>query len=137
MNNELDELKTLVDALDRAIPRDRAHLRIPGDPDGNTTLGTQQGYLRLGVEFLKAGLDPRAVGESHDLPHIPLDVAYLLSPGSRSPFELCELVDEVPPQPWRTGALGALGQLFAAGVAVVAVGLVLIGTVAVLSWIFH
>lgn len=137
MENELQELGEIVDRLDLLIPRDGATLRIPGDPDGNTTVGTQQGYLRLGVELLKAGLHPQALGDAHDIPHLPVDAGYLLAPGSKSPFELCELVDEVPPLPARSGALGALGQLFAAVLAVIAVGLIVIGALAVFSRIFN
>ncbi len=139
MANETEnpDLRDLVDALDRSIPKQGASLRIPGDADGNTTIGNQQGYLRLGVELLKAGLHPQALGDSHDIPHIPADVAYLLAPGSKSPFEMCELVDDVPPLPPRAGALGAIGQLLAAVLAVIAVGLIIIGALAVFSRIFH
>jgi hypothetical protein len=136
VNPILDAVE-LVEQLDRLITREGARLRIPGDADGSTTVGTQQGYLRLGVEFLRAGLAPRAAGDVHDIPHVPLDVAYLLTADSRAPFELCELVDEVEPLPPRRGALGALGQLLAAMVAVLVLGLVVVGALAVLSRIFR
>jgi hypothetical protein len=137
VENQLEDLNTLVEALDRAISREGARLRIPGDPDGNETVGTQQGYLRLGVEFLKAGLKPRALGDSHDIPHIPLDIDYLLTPDSSAPFDFCELVQEVEVLPPVREDLGCLGQLAVAVAAVIGIGLLAIGAMAVLSWIFH
>ena len=127
------ELRELVDELDRLVPREGAKLKVPADVDGNTTAGTQQGYLRLGVELLRAGLSP-IDGSPSEIPRIPLDIAYLLTPDSRTPFELCEIVQRVE-ELRPTRKLGALGQLLAAVVAVVAIGLLLIGAGVVVSWL--
>ena len=138
MEDDRPDLDDLVDQLDRAIPREGATLRIPGDADGTTTVGTQQGYLRLGVEFLKAGLRPQALGDSHDIPHVPLEIGYLLTKDSSAPFDMCELVDQMPPAVRRSSeGLGAFGQLLAAVLAVIAIGLIVIGALAVFSRIFH
>ena len=129
----MTDLRELVDELDRLVPREGAKLKMPADADGNTTVGTQQGYLRLGVELLRAGLSP-IDGPPSEIPRIPLDITYLLTPDSRTPFELCEIVERVEElRPARK--LGALGQLLAAVVAVVVIGLVLIGAGAVISWL--
>jgi hypothetical protein len=136
VENRLPELRELVGQLDRLVPREGAKLRIPNDPDGNTTIGTQRGYLRLGIEFLRAGLAPTA-GSDREVPRIPLDVEYLLTQDSDAPFDRCEVHDDVERLPPRARKLGPLGQLLAALVAVAVVGLILMGAAAALAWMFH
>jgi hypothetical protein len=137
MEKSLPELRDLVEQMDRLVSKEGAKLRIPGDPDGNTTIGTQRGYLRLGVEFLRAGLAPTATAAERDIPHIPLDIGYLLTPDSETPFDLCEVDEDVERLPPRSRKLGPLGQLLAALVAVAVVGLILVGAVALLVWMFR
>jgi len=132
----VQELRELVDQLDRLIPKEGAKLRIPADPDGNTTIGTQRGYLRLGVELLRAGLTPTAAAEP-EIPQLPLDIGYLLTPDSETPFDLCEIDENVDQLPARSRKLGPLGQLVAALVTVAALALIVLGAVAALSWFFH
>ncbi len=130
------ELRELVEELDRLIPKDGARLKIPADQDGKTTIGTQNGYLRLGVELLRAGLAP-TTDPLPEIPRIPLDIDYLLTPDSKTPFELCEIDEQVESLPARTEKLGALGQLLAALVGVALLGFLLVGAAAVLSWLFR
>ena len=47
-----DEVRELVERLDRLVPRDGAHVTIPAAPAGRTTIGSRRGYLRLGLELL-------------------------------------------------------------------------------------
>jgi hypothetical protein len=137
VENHLPELRELANRLDGLVPKEGAKLRLPNDPDGNTTAGTQRGYLRLAVELLRAGLQPFERGDEHDIPHIPLDIDYLLTPDSKSPFDLCEVVEDVERLPPRLQKLGPLGQLIAALLAVAVVGLMIVGAAAMLSWMFH
>jgi hypothetical protein len=126
----------LVEDIDRLIPREGAKLKIPADPDGGSTAGTRLGYLRLGVELLRAGLSP-PVEAASGAPRIPLDVDYLLTPDSDSPFDVCEIDEEIERRPPSPGKLGAIGQLMAGvGVAGVLV-LLLLGLFAVLSRLFR
>jgi len=75
--------------------------------------------------------------DEHGIPHIPLDIEYLLTPESETPFDLCEIDDAVERLPPSSRKLGAFGQLFAALVAVAVVGLILIGAAAVVGWMFR
>jgi len=129
------ELRELVERLDRLVPKDGAHLTIPGDPDGNTTVGSRLGYLRFGVEFLAAALRP--------LPHtevaptrIEPDIDYLLTQGSDAPFDLCEVDEAIGSRPPVRSRLGPLGQLAAGVLVVAALILVFIGGSVVVRWLF-
>jgi hypothetical protein len=132
----VQELRELVDQLDRLIPKEGAKLKIPADPDGSAMIGTQRGYLRLGVELLRAGLTPTAATEA-EIPQLPLDIGYLLTPDSKTPFNLCEIDENVDQLPARSKKLGPLGQLVAALFTVAALGLIVLGAGVALSWLFH
>lgn len=56
---ELRNVSRLVDDLDKAVSMDDAHTGLyqyGGEGDGSWVIGTRNGYLRLGIEFLKAGI---------------------------------------------------------------------------------
>jgi hypothetical protein len=132
----MPEIHDLVDELDRIVPREGARLKIPAEPDGAATVGTRLGYLRLGVELLRAGLSP-LVETASGAPRIPLDIDYLLTPDSDPPFDVCEIDEGVERRPPSRKRLGAIGQLLA-GVGVAAVlALLLLGLLAVLSRVFR
>jgi hypothetical protein len=132
----LAELRRLVDQLDTLVPKEEARLRIPSDPDGHETTGTRRGYLRLGIEFLRAGLAP-TTANGGGAAHLPLEIDYLLTPDSATPFEVCEVDADVEGLPPRARKLGAVGQLLAALAAVSIVGLILVGAAAVLARMFR
>lgn len=88
------ELEELVVRLDRLIPKEGAHLTIPADPDGNTTVGNRLGYLRFGVEILRGALRP-IPGSDEAPPRILPELDYLLTQGSETPFDLCEIDESV------------------------------------------
>jgi hypothetical protein len=126
------ELRELVERLDRLIPKDGAHLSIPADADGNTTLGSRLGYLRLGVEFLVAALEPQPSSDEAPTRIIP-DLDYLLTDGSETPFDLCEIDEAIGSRPPVRTRLGPLGQLVAAILVIGALILIFIGGSAVLN----
>lgn len=129
------ELRELVARLDRLIPREGAHLTIPGDPDGRTTIGSRLGYLRFGVEFLAAALSP--LPDSERVPNrIEPKLDYLLSAGSETPFDLCEIDEAIVSRPPVRSRLGPLGQLSAGVFLVALVVMVFIGGAAVVRWLF-
>lgn len=133
--NDDEELRNLVERLDALLPREGAKLRIPGDADGTATLGTLNGYRRLGVELLRATSSPLPQGDREPA-RLPLDIQYLLIGDEASPFDLCEVDQQVEQRPaLKRRTLDPLGQLLAAAVVVVLLVLVLIGASAVLGWI--
>ena len=136
MESHFPELRELVDQLDRLVPKEGARLRMRGDAEG-TTAGTQRGYLRLGIEMLRAGLAPVEAGQADHRPQIPLAIDYLMTADSESPFEVCEVVDDPDNLPPPVRKLGAVGQLMAALIAVAVLGLIGLGAAAMLSWILR
>jgi hypothetical protein len=129
------ELSELVERLDQLVPRDRARLRVAGDDDGNATLGTMNGYRRLGVELLRATLGPLPHSEPQP-GRLPLDIDYLLMGDEESPLGLCEVDEALEGRPApKKDRLDPIAQLLAALVVVVLLVLVLIGASAVLGWI--
>ena len=129
---ELDELVTRLDGL---VPKEGAYLTIPADPDGNTTVGNRLGYLRFGVEMLRAALRP--VPSSDEAPpRILPDLDYLLTTDSETPFDLCEIDESIVSRPPVASKLGALGQLTAGVLVVGAIIVLLIGSLVVWRWVF-
>lgn len=129
------EIRDLVARLDRLIPKDGAHLTIRGDPDGNATVGNRLGYLRFGVEFLGAALEPQPSSDEAPARIVP-DLDELLTDGSRTPFALCEIDEAIGSRPPVSSGLGAPGQLLAGVLVVAALVLCLIGAAVVWRWLF-
>lgn len=129
------ELRDLVERLGRLIPKDGAHLTIGGAPERTTSVGNRLGYLRLGVELLTAALHPLASSESAPT-RIVADLDYLLTDGSRSPFELCEIDEAIGSRPPVSSGLSGPGQLVAGVLVVGALILCLIGATVVWRWLF-
>jgi hypothetical protein len=136
MESSLPELRELVERLDRLVPKEGARLRLRAEGEA-AAAGTQRGYLRLGIEMLRAALDPAATGSADHRPHLPLAIDYLMTPDSATPFEVCEIVDDPDRLPPPERKLGAIGQLMAALIAVVVLGLIGLGAAAILSRIMR
>jgi hypothetical protein len=92
---EISELNSIVNRLDEDISRENAKVTIQkygGDLDEAFVVGTPNGYLRLGVEFLKAGLAPHS---SPDKSEIDVDVEYLIDDDSDVQFDYFERKDQL------------------------------------------
>jgi hypothetical protein len=130
------ELHELVARLERLIPKAGAHLTIPADPEGHTTVGSRLGYLRLGVELLAAALRPLPGSEERPT-RIEPAIDYLITEGSRAPFDLCEVDEAIVSRPPVRSGLGALGQLASAVLAVGALVLLFIAGAFVIGWLLR
>jgi hypothetical protein len=130
------ELRELVERLERLVPSEGAHLAIPAGAEGTTSVGNRLGYLRFGIAFLAAALRPLAATD--DAPsRIAPELDELLTEGSRTPFELCEIDEAIVSRPPVSSGLGALGQLSAGVLTVAALILCLIGASVVWRWLFR
>lgn len=75
------ELSKIVNSLDSVVPRENAHFAIytyGGGTDESFTQGNSNGYLRYGIEFLKAGL--RIGDDKKD--EIEVELGYLINEDS-------------------------------------------------------
>ncbi len=91
-----DELREIIERLDAGVPRENARVSIQkyGDElDEAFIVATTNGYLRLGVEFLKAGVAPFLAPEKTlgERPHaIDVEVDYLIDEESDVRFDYFE-----------------------------------------------
>lgn len=136
-------LKQLLDTLDHLVPRDRARIVIdqlyPGGK-GGAFIANQLGYLRLGIEFLKAGLSDHAMASTGPRP-VPMNWKYLVSQKSYvlgfDEFLLDESLelDQTYSEPIRVSkrrrVLVLLFAILLFGIMVLAI----IGLVATVSWL--
>ena len=105
---QTDELSAIVNRLDQDISRDNAKITIQkygGDLEEAFVVGTPNGYLRLGVEFLKAGLAPHA---SPEKPAIDVDVEYLIDDDSDVQFDYFERKDQLTIQTYQSSFVDKL-----------------------------
>jgi hypothetical protein len=129
------ELDELVARLDRLLPKEGAHLTLPANADPRTIVGNRLGYLRFGVEILRAALRPTP-GSDDSAPGIAPRLDYLLARGRETPFAFGEIDESIASRPPVASGLGALGQL---AVAVLVVGVVIalfIGASVLWRWVF-
>jgi hypothetical protein len=129
------ELQDLVDRLDRLVPEEGAHLTLSAEGESRTLAGNRAGYLRLGIELLRAALSPVPTSDEAPAQVVPR-VEGLLTEGSRAPFELCELDESIGSRPPAQSRLGVFGQM-GAGVGVVLILiLAFIGAAVLWRWLF-
>jgi len=113
---QTDELSAIVNRLDQDISRDNAKITIQkygGDLTEAFVVGTPNGYLRLGVEFLKAGLAPHASAER---PAIDVDVEYLIDEDSDVQFDYFERKDQLTIQTYQRSFVEKLIPLLILGI---------------------
>ena len=138
---ELEEIRRVVCELDASVPREGAKVNIQKYDDGTGEesgqafiIANERGYLRLGIEFLKAGLDPlaapeKSAGKRPDM--ILVDLDYVFTEDSDVRFDYFERREDVEaktePETWGDklfifAVLGVIVAIFALAV----VGLVTI-----------
>lgn len=155
-----EEIERIVQTLDAAVPRDGAHVRIEqldSGPNETVVAANRTGYLRLGIELLKAAFAAERAPTPEDAPaqeegrgeqptedpskpalaSIVVDLDYLLTPDSMvrfTGFERGELeVRDTPAGSAPSHKLLTVGCLILAAVGVF---FAVIGFSEVLSWIY-
>jgi len=124
------KIRDAIALLEHEVPREGARVKLAqygGGPDESQILANELGFLRLGVEFLKAAYAPTDDVKTSD--SVKLDIDYLLTRDSSISFnwvERCEPRDECK---WNTGGAAAavvisvlLGIVILAVIGLVAVG---------------
>ena len=91
-------VKELIAALDAEVPREGAQVRLHqygGGPDESQVQANPAGYLRLGIEFLKAAYS--SPGDPKTPQAVQVELGYLLRPDSTINFDWCERRDDLGP----------------------------------------
>jgi len=122
----------LVAELDAAVPRDGARVSITqygGGPDESRVIANRRGYLRLGIEFLKAAFAPL---EKQHL--IKADIRYLLTEDSDVGLNWFERREDLPaatPASKRVSVVGTTVALTALALIIICA---LVGLVTIVRW---
>ena len=130
-----DELKTLVDSLDSKVPREGAQVRLRqygGGPDESQFIANRSGYLRFGIELLKAAFAP--VGERKNQDAIPVDLAYLITSDSNVGFDWFERREDLGPSSERESVGSWVLKITMILVFASVIGLALVGFVTVIQF---
>lgn len=94
---ESDEIRKIVEELDQGISKSNAAVRIDTcDPNDLYVTATENGYMRIGVEFLKAAFAPQQK-ETNNSDHqfIKVDTEYLITKDSSTDFFSFERIDKI------------------------------------------
>lgn len=91
----LDELSSIVEQLDKCVSKENAKVRLyqyGGEDEDGCIRATKNGYLRFGVELLKAGIAPT----SSDITNVvEVDLEYLIDEGSSITFSSFERTEDI------------------------------------------
>lgn len=125
MNSE--EIKRIVDELERGISKENANVSIQmygPDLDEAFIVATERGYLRLGVEFLKAGFAPyRKIGRPDA---IDVEMDYLLTEDSVH-FDYFERSEEIKIQTYQASWADRVIPIALLGAIILVIGLAIVG----------
>jgi hypothetical protein len=126
-----DEIKRIVDELDRGISQENANVSIQmygPDLDEAFIVATERGYLRLGVEFLKAGFAPYLVAEKiRNRPHaINVELDYLLTEDSVH-FDYFERSEDIKIETYQASWVDRVIPIALLGAIILVIGLAIVG----------
>jgi len=92
-----DELKNIINKLDKEVPKENAAVLIEqygGGPDESQIFANTNGYLRLGIEFLKAAIADIGSTETREN-SIDVNLEYLEHPDSSIWFDYFERTEDL------------------------------------------
>jgi hypothetical protein len=129
-----DELQQQVARLDTMVPREGAFFEMRYDGEGGACYANQAGYLRIGLEILKAALNTPLLGGTY--PRIEVNVEDMMGENSDPVDFTLYLVDRSPSR--ASEALPGNNWLGLAIYTVIAIltALAAIGGVTVWKWFF-
>ena len=139
---KLDEIQRIVDELDRGILKENARVslqRYGGDLDEAFIVATERGYLRMGVEFLKAGLTPylhteKSRGKRPN--EINVDLEYLITEDSDVQFDYFERTENIKIETYQKSWMDKLIPIAVLGVIILILGFALVGLMFTMKAIF-
>jgi len=128
------QIQEAIDLLDSSIPREGARVKLHqygGGPDEGQVIANEAGFLRLGIEFLKAAF---AAPDSRGEPNaVNVDIDYLVTEDSSINFDWFERQDLPSAEPTSPGSRIVpvlIGCSF-----IVAALLAVVGFITVVRWL--
>jgi hypothetical protein len=131
-------LQKLIASLDESVPKEGARVLLTqygGGPDESQIVANQRGYLRLGIELLKAAYSAAPETDS-SRPHVVYpDFDYLLTKDSTINFDWCERREPGEERAKPASVSERLVPMFFFGIIIGFLVLALVGLVTVVKWI--
>lgn len=129
---ELNEIKNIVDGLDKRVSRDGARVQFDiygGGSDEGRVQANQKGYLRLGIEFLKAAFapPPKDIRDPDNI--VDVDIDYLTNKDAPIQFDWFERRDDIP-EKYKSEKGNRIGLLGCSVVILAVVFLMVMGVIA-------
>lgn len=137
-----DEIMRIADELDASVPKENARVSLQsygGDLEEAFIVANEDGYLRMGIEFLKAACAPFVPAEKTlgRRPHeIYVDLDYLITEDSDIRFDYFERREDVTIETHEETLMDRLIPSIILGVMLSVLILALIGLVSVVRAIF-
>lgn len=131
MNRE--RISAIVTELEQLVPAENASVlfsQYGGGPDESKIVATEAGYLRLGVELLKAASAPQLKGETTG---IAVNLESLISPESTVAFDWFERVESLE-QPLKQTPPSSMLRFSLAITGGFLVAMVVVGIVTTVRW---
>lgn len=137
-----DELREIIEKLETGISKENARVSIHKYGEGLDEafiVATENGYLRMGVEFLKAGITPhlppeRFQGERRNAIDVELD--YLMAEDSDVHFDYFERNEDMRVETSQESWVDRAIALSVVGIIVTVLALAIFGLVAIIKALF-
>jgi len=123
----------LITKLDSLVPRDGGRVSLTqygGGPDESRVIANRRGYLRLGIEFLKASFAPY---EKQHL--IKTDIRYLLTDDSDVAFDWFERREDLPQTTPQSRRAHIIPSIIGFGFLGLVILCAIIGLVTIIRWL--
>lgn len=137
-----DEIKQMVEELDRGISKENAKVSLQkygDDLDEAFIVATERGYFRLGVEFLKAGFTPylspeKTMGKRPYAVDVELD--YLITDDSDVHFDYFERTEDIKIETYQESWIDRVFPIAFVGIVISVLGLAIVGLVFIMRTLF-
>ncbi len=128
---DIQNISQLVDKLNSDIPKEGAVVKFKQGYDDNEAeiVGTKNGLLRLGVEFLRAGMTTGPFMANTEL-------KYLLHKDSTFEPWIINIVDEILPEPVKS-LKQRLKDAFLAAIGLILLGCAIGAIIALMKYVFR
>ncbi len=139
---DLNEIGRIVNELDRGIVKENAKVSLQkygSDLDEAFIVATERGYLRLGVEFLKAGLTPYRSPDKAmaNRPYaIDVELDYLITEDSDVHFDYFERTEDIKIETYQESWVDRVIPVAVLGVIFSVLGLAIVGLVSIMKTLF-